>query len=312
MSYDSAMEFSIIKQHFTGLGAPSPSEVHLGIGDDAACWSAPSGCLHVMSVDTAVADVHFPKAGNWYDIAYRSVGCAASDLAAMAAQPAFATLAVSLPDHQSEQLSALSQGLEQALSDAGLALIGGDTTSASELILTLTVHGWAQRPITRAGAKAGDLIFVSGATGLAGAALQAGLQNELPSAWWQAYWRPQGRFDLIQVVSEQATAAIDISDGLLADMTHICQRSGIHAHIDSASLDLSWRETLNEENALQLALTAGDDYQLLCTAPPSARAEMAAAGFTVIGKCLPGTPSVSVSRDGQPLTFSTLGYQHQS
>lgn len=312
LGYDAAMEFSIITKYFTGLGVLSPPEVTLAIGDDAALWQAPEGMLHVMSVDTAVAGVHFPAQASWYDIAYRAVGCAASDLAAMAATPAFATLAITLPEHSEPQLIALSRGLHDALTKAGLALIGGDTTTGQQLVLTLSVHGWAQSPVRRSGAKPGDYIFVSGVTGLAGAALPYILAGEqVPQAFWQAYWRPHGRFDLRSAVSRYATACIDISDGLLADLEHICRASNVAAQVDAGKLDISWRQHLDPDQARALALTAGDDYQLLCTAPEHYLEAMLASGFYCIGRCAAGEPGVKAMLAGKPLSFSQLGYQHQ-
>lgn len=311
LAYDGAMEFSIIKQYFSGLGASVPKEVELAIGDDAAIWSPGAG-HHIMSVDTAVAGVHFPVDANWYDIAYRAVGCAASDLAAMAAKPAFATLAVTLPNHGVKQLEALSQGLDAALKHAGLALIGGDTTSGSHLVITLTVHGWSDTPVRRSTAREGDLVMVSGPTGLASAALTMLDDAQCPQSWWQAYWRPQGRFDLLSAVAQYANSCIDISDGLLADLQHICQASAVNAEIDADLIDTSWREHLAQQQAIQLALTGGDDYQLLCTVSPTNEVAMHAAGFHSIGKLTAGDGQVSAHSQGQALQFSQLGYQHQS
>ncbi|WP_119393512.1 thiamine-phosphate kinase [Salinibius halmophilus] len=307
------MEFSIIKQYFTGIGAPVPSEVTLAIGDDAACWQAPDGQQHVMSIDTAVAGVHFPVTSDWFDVAYRAVGCAASDLAAMGASPAFATLAITLPKASNDQLAHLSQGLDSALKQAGLALIGGDTTSGQQLVLTLSVHGWAPKPIRRSGAQQGDAVMISGPTGLAGAAL-AYLDNweDCPQPWWLAYFRPHGRFDMVASLRQFASAAIDVSDGLLADLQHICQASNVGAVVEADQLDLSWRAHLTETAAIELALTAGDDYQVLCTVAKANVAAMEKLGFRSIGRIDGAVEGVQAMYNGQLLSFNQLGYLHQS
>lgn len=194
-------EFSLIEQFFKPLEIPR-EEVLLGIGDDAACLSVPQGINMLVSTDTLVSGVHFLPQWSAYDIAYRSVMVTVSDLAAMAAEPAWATLALTLPHQDIDWLRDFTKGLNDSLKPFNISLIGGDTTKGP-LSITLTVFGLAPsgQECRRSGAQAGDLIFVSGHLGAASLALQYLDDQEIPPQDKQELMnyllRPQARVDLI-------------------------------------------------------------------------------------------------------------------
>ncbi|MEE3168743.1 MAG: thiamine-phosphate kinase [Pseudomonadota bacterium] len=245
----------------------------LGPGDDCAIQRLPSGQDLVFSIDTLVDGVHFPPYFHPDYLGGRSRGVAARDLAAMGAKPECFTLALTLPEANEDWLEGFARGLAEAAQAFGLALAGGDTT-AGPLTLTLQVHGTVSRgrAICRNGARPGDLVAVSGTLGDAGAAL-AYLSEAEPSAdavaVLERYHRPQPRLQLGVAAAPFASAGIDISDGLLADLDHILEASGCGARLESGSLPLSPALVrLAGARAQDLALRSGDDYELCLTFPP--------------------------------------------
>ena len=230
-------EFDLIKRWFTGLGAGP--QVRLGVGDDAAILDVPADHVLHTSVDTHVAGRHFPIETLPEDVAYRAVASAASDLAAMGAQPLGMLMAITLPEADALWLHGFSQGCHRAALDCGLPLVGGDTTRGP-LAITVTVMGSTppHRWLGRHHARPGDRVCVSGTLGDAAMALSimAGelAHDELPDAeeieWlMMRFNRPSPRLALGQHLLGRAHAAIDISDGLLADAAHIAAASGVCA-----------------------------------------------------------------------------------
>ena len=265
-------EFSIIEKFFKPLSLKR-GDVLLGIGDDAACLHLPSGMNLLVSTDTLVANVHFLPEWGAYDIACRSVMVNVSDLAAMAAQPCWATLALTVPKMDPDWFEAFSQGIKDSLAQFQIALIGGDTTHGP-LSVTLTVFGQApyEQELRRSGAKPGDVILVSGPLGAAALAVKLLDAKEISSAdtieMMNKLIHPKPRVDLINFLRGVATAAIDISDGLSADLNHICEASQVGACLDKEALPI--HPLLNkycEDKAVDLALTGGDDYELCFTVP---------------------------------------------
>lgn len=310
------MEFSWIDKYLQPLQPKGMLAVRCNNGDDAAVWQSPAGLSEVFSLDTACAGVHFPANARPDWIAYRTLACAVSDLAAMAAQPSFASLALTLPAGQGEPwLASFAQGLAEGLTQFGMGLIGGDTTCGPATVLSVGVHGWVgERFLRRDGAQAGDLIVLTGATGLAHAAL-AWLDDPEPPAVAQpllaAYWRPQPQLAMAQQLLPYANAAIDVSDGLLADLDHLAQRSGLGYRLQAEQLPLAALVSagLSKDDALKAALTGGDDYQLVLAIP--ARHWPALSALPLI--CL-GEFTANLARDCYHgplrLTFTRRGYQH--
>ena len=311
-------EFELIRRYFFPIAeVVNTSDVLLGPGDDCAIQRVSPGRDLVFSVDALVEGVHFPHHYDPEKLGWRSLAAAASDLAAMGADPVCFTLALTLPEADPEWLHAYARGLAKAASRFGLSLAGGDTTRGP-LTLSLQVHGTVPREqaIRRSGAQAGDFVCVSGTLGEAGAALDY-LERLSPGADEQAildrYHYPEPRLDLGAALRGSASAAVDISDGLVADLGHLLEASGVAACIDVAKLPLSAAlKRLVGENAVNLALNAGDDYELCVTVSPSAwesLPEDIRSRLTVIGEVNAGNGLV-INRDGQCFAAGAGGYDH--
>lgn len=309
-------EFELIRQFFEPLAAAGRSDqLLLGPGDDCAVQRVPPGCDLVFSVDTLVEGVHFPEHYSSYHLGWRSLAVATSDLAAMGATPVCFTLALTLPNADEHWLSEFAKGLAKASAAFGITLAGGDTTRGP-LTLSLQVHGTVARDagLYRKGAAPGDLVCVSGTLGDAGAAL-AFLETSAPSEAQQAvleqYHFPRPRLTLGQQLAGRASAAIDISDGLLADLQHILDASGVGARVQVDKVPMSAALIqLKGDQALELALTAGDDYQLCVAIPPdqwSGLPEPVRAELTVIGQ-IEARPGLRL--EGSHESFNIQGYDH--
>ena len=265
-------EFSLINTYFKSI-SHHRKDVILGIGDDAACLQTPAGMQLLVSCDTLVADVHFLSTWDAYDIAYRAVMVNVSDIAAMGGSPCWLTLALTLPVVDELWLQQFSHGLQDSLSKYHIALVGGDTTRGP-LSITLTIHGVVSEgcAVRRNGAAPGDKIYVSGELGaaaLAVASLKRPDINEIDNALMiKKLLHPTPRIDLGHALQAFATAAIDISDGLSADLSHICVQSHVGACLDLDSIPVHpLVKKYQPKNALDFALSGGDDYELCFTVP---------------------------------------------
>ncbi|MBZ0334536.1 thiamine-phosphate kinase [Marinobacter sp. AL4B] len=273
-------EFELIRQYFQPLADNArQGQLILGPGDDCAIQRVPLGQDLVFSVDTLVEGVHFPPNYPPEYLGWRSLAVAVSDLAAMGAQPVCFTLALALPSAEPEWLAGYSRGLARASDAFGIALAGGDTTRGP-LTLTLQVHGTVPHGMAlhRSGARAGDVVCVTGPLGDAGAALDF-LALSAPTGNEQAvltrYHHPEPRLELGRALVGKASAAIDISDGLLSDLQHILDASGVGAELDAEKIPLSDAlVALKGSEALTYALSAGDDYQLCLTIAEHRRAAL--------------------------------------
>lgn len=276
-------------------------------------------------MDTLVADVHFPADAAPELIAERALRVNLSDLAAMGATPLWFTLGLTLPISDPVWLEHFSRGLFAVADEFGCTLVGGDTTRGP-LSLTLQVHGAvdADLALRRSGAQVGDLVCVTGTLG-DGAAALAAMQDRLwvggdASAYLQErFYRPRPQLLEGQLLLGIASAALDISDGLIADLGHICQRSGVGAAIDLERLPLSSAVKANVDNAKATAwaLAGGDDYQLCFTVP---QAKLAALQLlidsgqleaTVVGEVLAGS-GVICRQQGVEVNMAATGYNHFS
>ncbi|MDT8310247.1 MAG: thiamine-phosphate kinase, partial [Methylophaga sp.] len=267
-------EFSLIKAYFSALTSHR-EDVVLGIGDDCALLQPPAGQLLATSVDTLVSGVHFFADVDAYRLGHKALAVNLSDLAAMGANPAWFTLALTLPEANSDWLKAFSAGMAYLAKQHDLQLVGGDTTRGP-LAITLQVTGFveADKAFRRDAAKVGDKIYVSGTLGDGGAGLllkQGKLITENLSEQDQQFLLerlelPTPRNGLASRLSGEIHAAIDISDGLLADLQHILTASQVGAVIHTDALPLSAAlQKLPAALAQKLALTAGDDYELCFT-----------------------------------------------
>ncbi len=272
-----ANEFAIIEQYFTRIGKTADSTI-LGIGDDAAVVEVPAGQQLVVSMDTLIEGTHFPQNTSPVDIAYKSLAVNLSDLAAMGASPAWFLLSLSLEDNDPKWLSQFADSLNQTASTFGLQLIGGDTCHG-KLAISIQIAGHVPRGqyVERRGAVVGDIILVSGelgnaALGLAHKSGKVELEPVLQKKCELALNRPQPRLELTPFLREFASSAIDISDGLVGDLKHILDASDCGASLARAALPVdAWIE---QHDAYEYALDAGDDYEICCTLPARFRGEV--------------------------------------
>ena len=317
-------EFQLIQQFFQREQAEQPAEgVLLGIGDDCALLQIPDGKQLAVSVDTLVADVHFPADADPELIAERALRTNLSDLAAMGADPLWFTLALTLPEANEDWLRSFSRGLFKCAREYGIALVGGDTTSGP-LSITIQVMGATQphQTLRRDGANVGDFVLVTHFVG-DGAAALAAIQNthtftdEHADYLLQRFYRPTPRLHESALIRELASSALDISDGLVADLQHICDASDLGAVIDVESLPLSpaLKSINNDSQAYQWALSGGDDYELCFTVAPEKMADIAMLiaqeklQATVVGEMIAGS-KVICEYEGEPFELAKTGYQH--
>jgi thiamine-monophosphate kinase len=321
-------EFDIIARYFQQAGLCSDDShtgIPLGIGDDCALLSVPVGQQMAVSMDVLVPTVHFPLDANPALLAQRALAVNLSDLAAMGARPLGFTLGLTLPDVDESWLADFACGLRLSAQKYQCPLFGGNL-ARGPLQIGIQVHGLvpAGKALLRSGAQPGDAVYVSGTTGLAGLALDW-IKGTLPMATAQqiaeleaAYYRPEPRLNLGQALQGIANAAQDISDGLLADLGHIAQQSKVQIVVESAAVPtapllLSFKKPAS---ALRLALTAGDDYELVFTASAEQHAAIVSASgtsgvpVTRIGRVQQGSGVVLVDVDGNVVQVSQKGYDH--
>ncbi len=282
-----AAEFDLIQRYFSHIGA-SRADVILGVGDDCALLQIPEGQQLAVSIDTLVEGVHFVAGSDPESLGHKALAVNLSDLAAMGAQPAWATLALTLPASDTDWLTAFSHGFATLARQTGVQLVGGDTTRGP-LSISIQVHGFIAigEALRRSGAAPGELIAVTGGLGDAGLALQQQLAGVPRNPLWQRLERPLPRLAAGQALVGVARAAIDISDGLVADLGHICRASGVGASLELSRLPLSpaVREQVQSSGDWSLPLSAGDDYEL-CVTVPAADWEAAVRQVTAAGDVL--------------------------
>ncbi len=271
----SSSEFDIIRRYFTDQHT-TRTDVSLGIGDDAALLKPPSDQSLVVSVDTLVSGVHFPVDTKPEVIGHKALAVNLSDMAAMGSEPAWFTLAITLPDVDENWLTQFSKGLFALAREHNIQLVGGDTTRSPQngpLSITIQIMGFVPegQALTRSGAVAGDAIYVTGVLGDAGAGLhvkQGQLNPPLSIARQlvDKLEQPQPQVKVGLALRGLANAAIDISDGLSADLGHVLTASNIGADISIDKLPLSDAfQSLKLTDSWQLAASAGDDYELCFT-----------------------------------------------
>nr|WP_255703412.1 thiamine-phosphate kinase [Lysobacter sp. GX 14042] len=320
--------------------APARADVVLGIGDDAAVLQLPAGRQLVVCTDALNAGVHFPHDTAATDIGWKALAVNLSDLAAMGAEPAWCTLSLSLPDPGEAWLDGFLDGFLELAALHRVSLVGGDTT-CGPLAVGVTVHGFVEpgRALLRSGARPGEDIWVSGTLGdAAGALALLGHADLAPAEEGAApapgaaegdpagilatlrprLDRPTPRVALGRTLQGTASAALDLSDGLLADLGHLCRASGVGAEVALDALPAS--EALHAAFAAQqrhlLQATGGDDYELCFTAPPAMAERIGAAGsaagvaLTRIGRTIPGSTATAFTVDGRQWQPPRSGYMH--
>jgi len=297
-------EFELIDQIVTTLGpAASGPLVRVGPGDDASVVRVPPGMELISSIDALVGDVHFPSKAGPGLIGYRAIMVSASDLAAMGAEQGFALVALNLPGDDPEWVRELTRGMRRAVEDLGIGLVGGNI-ARGPLAISVSVHGFAPagQALLRSGARAGDRVYVTGTLGGAAAALARGRLAECQQeadldALSRRYFMPRARLPEGLALRGRASAAIDISDGLLQDLGHLLKASGVGAELRAAEIPLAAGATLAQ------ALGGGDDYELCFTLTgdlPALEVPVYCLGEIV------GAPGLRM--DGRPV--EAAGYRH--
>jgi len=316
-------EFELIRKYFPAGPVRQPGTI-LETGDDAAVIEVPQGRELAVTTDTLVAGTHFPENTDPYDIGYKSLAVSLSDLAAMGAQPAWALLALTLPAADERWLESFSSGWTALAAEHNVELIGGDTTRGP-LSVTVQALGLvkAGRALRRDGARPGDLVYVTGTLGDAALGLLSkqgrleGLDAAERAVIELRLDRPEPRVPEGLLIRDIATAAIDISDGLAADLGHILEASGTGATIHAADIPLSGVMRMHLEHCgWRVPLAGGDDYELCFTAAPEKRALLELPGShlgktcSLIGTIEAGPGLRCIDDSGRDITPELAGYRH--
>jgi thiamine-monophosphate kinase len=265
-----------------------------GIGDDAAVLSMRRGDRLVASVDTAIENQHFRAYLTPREIGYRAVTAALSDLAAMAAQPIGILLAIGLPPAWRDKLGELADGMGEAAGVARTHIVGGNLSDAGELSITTTVLGSVFSPLARSGVRAGDRVYVTGRLGAPAEAWRRLDAGESAGQYRERFVRPSARIAEARWLADRGvTAAIDISDGLVADARHLAHAGGLTIELDASRIPCV------EGIDAQRAIESGEEYELLVTAPhaldTTAFAQRFALSLTEIGQARAGAASVQIA-----------------
>jgi thiamine-monophosphate kinase len=314
---DVPAEFALIARHFRPLAGPGALELQ----DDAAVLTPPPGRDLVLTADAMVAGIHFLPDDPADLVGRKLLRVNLSDLAAKGATPIGYLMTVSTPRATPDAwFAGFADGLAQDQREYGVSLLGGDTTSTPgpiSLSLTILGHVAPGQAVHRAGARSGDGIWVTGTIGdgALGLAVARGRISD-PSGYLLSRYRlPQPRVGL--AITGIASAGMDVSDGLVQDLGHLCRAGGLTAEIDASLIPLSEPARLAGPDWLVTCLTGGDDYELLLAVPPAREpalrysAQTAGLAVTRIGSFRAGPPSVMVrGPNGQPMTLPTGGWSH--
>ena len=314
-------EFDLIRRYFDR--PVLDDSVRIGVGDDGAVLAADPGCELVTVIDTLVEGVHYPVDLQPFAIGYRSVAVNLSDVAAMGARPRWMTLALTLVDANEAWLEGFAEGLYAAAQEHNVSLVGGDTTRGSQAVISIQITGDVDTgmSISRSGASPGDLVFVSGTIGDAAAGLELIKAGDVSSPEQQfladRFCRPTARVSLGRLLSGVASAAIDVSDGLFSDVHKLFSSSGVGGRIDADCLPLSpaLKNTCGDDEALQFALTGGDDYELCFTVRPDDEqtvmmlSEQCKVPVARIGEVNEGS-ALLCTRAGNTIEIDHGGYRH--
>lgn len=317
-------EFSLIQRYFSGK-QNQRKDVDLDIGDDCAIVKVPENSRLAITTDTLVAGTHFLADANPAWVAHKALASNLSDLAAMGATPAWCSLALSLPEVDEAWLESFSAAFFELANYYNIKLIGGDTTKGP-LSITITVHGFlpANYALTRDNARAGDWVYVTGNLGDSKAGLDVILNPMLRDQPYaelleQRHYLSSPRVLAGQALLSVSSCAIDISDGLIADLGHILQRSNVGAVIDVNTLPLSPELVAfldgNQSLAQQYALTSGEEYELCFVVPAYNRGALEShlahcqTPYHCIGQ-IRGKQGVELHNDGQPLDWTLTGFDH--
>lgn len=302
-------EFELINRFFD-RPVTTPGVV-TGIGDDGAVLEPEPGRDQVQVIDSLVEGVHFPADSNAADIGYRAVAVNLSDIAAMGARPRWMTLALTLPQKDAQWLADFADGLFEAAAEFDVALVGGDTTSGDAVVATVHMTGEVEegKALLRSGAQVGDTIFVTGTVGDAAAGLELLRRGVHDNFLINRFLRPSARIDMGCSLVGRASAAIDVSDGLIGDLKKLLDASGVGGELDVERVPMSdaVKSCFDEADRIGFALTGGDDYELCFTATPDAVEGIA--DITAVGRITDGNELVC-RQDGDIVEYEDSGYRH--
>jgi len=315
-------EFDLIRRFFMDATADRP-DVVLGIGDDCALLQVPGDRLLAISSDTLVSGHHFTADVDPQALGYKALAVNLSDMAAMGAEPAWASLCITLPQADERWLKDFMCGFSELAACFDVQLVGGDTTRGP-LSVSIAIQGFTDRQggLRRDAARVGDRIYVSGTLGDAGLALRVRQGRYVPKGEMctldERLDRPQPRVALGRRLGKFSRCAIDISDGLGSDLMHICEQSGVGAmlNLDQLPLSLQVGRYVADTGDWSLPLSAGDDYELAFTLPAELQAEFEReAGswdvpVTCVGTIEPGEGVRARLPDGRIIEEVTRGYEH--
>lgn len=317
-------EFELIKHFFTKQ-IVKRKDVVFGIGDDCAVLAPIQNQNLVVTTDTLVAGVHFPFDTSPRAIGHKAVAVNLSDIAAMGAKPSWISLAITLPDIDEAWLLEFCEGVFELCEFYNVELIGGDTTQGP-LSITITAQGFTPEGsyLSRSGAKSGDWLYVTGDLGDAALALQqitgrVDLEPQFIDTIRRKLDYPRPRVLAGQTIREYASSAIDLSDGLIADLGHICQASNVGANVvlDALPLSTIMCDSLLTDDAIALALSGGDDYELLFTVSEDNKVGMetamshAGTAVTCIGQ-MNASQTITTTLNNKPIPINTAGFEHFS
>lgn len=316
-------EFELIQRCFAEAGRKR-ADVAIGIGDDGAVVQVREGCDLVITTDSMVEGIHFFPDVDPRSLGHKLVAVNVSDLAAMGAEPCWLSLALTLPKVDEAWLTAFAEGLSETADYYNCQLIGGDTTRGP-LSLTMIAKGLVPKgkAITRAGAQNGDYVYVTGTLGDAALGLQL-VQNKVEVSKkhrahiLQRFHYPTARVALGQALRNIASSAMDVSDGLAGDLLHILRRSNVGAVVDVNKVPMSQalKDSCTAEQALQYALSGGEDYELLFTVPENRRGSLEVllspygVPVTCIGRITGAVGKLEFKQGDTPFSYQHQGFEH--
>jgi len=302
-------EFELIRRYFKRNY--DTDDIVTGIGDDGAVLAPDSARQQVQVIDTLVAGVHFPHDTDPSDIAYRAVAVNLSDIAAMGGRPRWMTLALTLPGVEEQWLESFAAGLFEAADEFGVALIGGDTTAGPLAVVTVSMTGDVPEgaALLRSRAQPGDAIYVTGTLGDAAAGLGLLQRGESDGVLVQRFLRPTARVETGGALVGKATAAIDVSDGLVGDLRKLLAASGVggELQIDRLPISDALRAAGSSEQQFKWALCGGDDYELCFTAKEETMVNIT--GITQIGQ-VTRSGGLKCTLNGDVVEINDSGYRH--
>ncbi len=301
------------------------ADVVLGIGDDAALLAPPPGHELAVSTDALVEGVHFPRGTAPRDVGWKALAVNLSDLAAMGATPAWALLTLILPQADAAFVGDFAEGFSELAAAHHVALVGGDTTRGP-LAIGVTVHGFvpASCALRRDGARIGDLVFVTGTLGDAAAGLRcldargADVADDVRAVLVERLDRPTPRVAAGLALREHASACIDVSDGLVADLGHVAKRSSVGIELDARALPASpaLLAAFDEDARIVLQAAGGDDYELAFTVAPERAGDVQrdlariGCGATRIGRVVEGDGVRLLDGEGRDIALPRAGWEH--